>query len=272
MLSYAKLKNKPRILQSLTGMSVAEFESIVPSFEAAWQDYIYKQFIEGSERKREYGGERKAELQEIRDKMLFILFYFRQYPTQEVQGFLFGIGQPQANLWVHRLTVILNQALGKEQHLPERKASKLEQVLANCPELEFVIDGTERRINRPQNKVKRDEHYSGKKKTTTVKNNIITERMAGGKVIYLSETVEGKRHDKKLADDEGHQFPKGSKLWQDTGYQGYKPDGVTILQPKKKPRGGELTDQEKASNREISKQRIVVEHHNWWCEKIAHCP
>jgi len=261
MLSYAKVKSKPRILQSLTGMSLAEFEALVPSFEKAWQDYIYKHFIEASERKREYGGGRKAELQESRDKMLFILFYFRQYPTQEVQGFLFGIGQPQANLWVHRLTVILNRALGKEQQLPERKASKLEQVLANCPELEFVIDGTERRINRPQDKVKRDEHYSGKKKTTTVKNNIITERIAGGKVIYLSETVEGKRHDKKLADDEGHQFPHGSKLWQDTGYQGYKPDGVTILQPKKKPRGGELTDEEKESNREISKQRIVVEHH-----------
>ena len=44
-------------------------------------------------------------------------------------------------------------------------------------------------------------------------------------------------------------------------YQGYKPDGVTILQPKKKTRGGELTDEEKESNREISKQRIVVEHH-----------
>jgi len=139
---------------------------------------LYKHFIEASERKREYGGGRKAELQESRDKMLFILFYFRQYPTQEVQGFLFGIGQPQANLWVHRLTVILNRALGKEQQLPERKASKLEQVLANCPELEFVIDGTERRINRPQDKVKRDEHYSGKKKTTTVKNNIITRPLA----------------------------------------------------------------------------------------------
>jgi hypothetical protein len=149
MLSYAKLKNKPRILQSLTGMILAEFEALVPSFEKARQDYIYiyKYFIEASERKREYGGGRKAKLQEIRDKMLFILFYFRQYPTQEVQGFLFGIGQPQANLWVHRLTVILNQALGKEQQLPERKASKLEQVLGNCPELEFVIDGTERRIN-----------------------------------------------------------------------------------------------------------------------------
>ena len=33
------------------------------------------------------------------------------------------------------------------------------------------------------------------------------------------------------------------------------------MQPQKKPRGGELTDEEKESNREISKQRIVVEHH-----------
>ena len=53
MLSYAKLKNKPRILQSLTGMSLVEIEGLVPSFETAWQDYIYKHFIEASERKRE---------------------------------------------------------------------------------------------------------------------------------------------------------------------------------------------------------------------------
>ncbi|WP_434685449.1 transposase family protein [Pseudanabaena minima] len=33
------------------------------------------------------------------------------------------------------------------------------------------------------------------------------------------------------------------------------------MQPKKKPRGGELTDAEKERNRQISKQRIVVEHH-----------
>ena len=58
MLSYAKLKNKPRILQSLTGMSLVEIEGLVPSFETAWQDYIYKHFIEASERKREYGGGR----------------------------------------------------------------------------------------------------------------------------------------------------------------------------------------------------------------------
>lgn len=261
MLSYAKLQNKPRIFRSLSGLTVCEFEKLLPSFEQAWQDYLDREYIKRQGRKRRYGGGRKAELQMLADKLLFILFYFRQYPTQEVQGFLFGIGQPQANEWVHRLTGVLNQALGKEQQLPERNPRKLKEVLVACPELEFVMDGTERPIARPQARVKRDEHYSGKKKRTTVKNNLITERRKGGKVKYLSETVEGKRHDKKLADDEQYEFPEGSKLWKDTGYQGYEPEGVSTFQPKKKPRGRELTAEEKAENQKLSSERVIVEHH-----------
>jgi hypothetical protein len=172
-----------------------------------------------------------------------------------------GSGQAQANVWVHRLTGVLNQALGYEQHLPERQPHKLEQVLAACPELEFVIDGTEQRINRPQDPEKRDQHYSGKKKATTVKNNMITERRRGGKVKYLSQTVEGKRHDKKLADEEQYPFPKGSKLWKDTGFQGYEPENVLTFQPKKKPRGKALTTEEKKRNQELSSERVIVEHH-----------
>jgi hypothetical protein len=261
MLSYAKVQNKPRIFRSLSGLTVSEFEKLLPSFEQAWQDYLEREYIERQGRKRRYGGGRKAELQTLADKLLFILFYFRQYPTQEVQGFLFGLGQPQANEWVHRLTGVLNQALGKEQQLPERNPRKLKEVLAACPELEFVIDGTERPIARPQERAKRDKHYSGKKKRTTVKNNLITERRRGGKVKYLSETVEGKRHDKKLADDEQYEFPEGSELWKDTGFQGYEPENVTTFQPKKKPRGKELTPEKKEQNQKLSSERVIVEHH-----------
>jgi hypothetical protein len=261
MLSYEKLKNKPRIFRSLTGLSLSEFEKLLPSFEQAWQEYIYREYINRDDRKRQYGGGRKAELKDSRDKLLFILLYFRQYPTQEVQGFLFGIGQAQSNEWIHRLTGVLNQALGYEQQLPERNPRKLKEVLESCPGLEFVIDGTERPINRPQDKEKRDKHYSGKKKRTTVKNNMITERRRGGKVKYLSDTVEGKRHDKKLADDEKYEFPEGSKLWKDTGFQGYEPENVETFQPKKKPRGKELTPEEKERNQELSSERVIVEHH-----------
>ena len=39
----------------------------------------------------------------------------------------------------------------------------------------------------------------------------------------LSATCEGKKHDKKLADEQALRFPKGSKLWKDTGFQGNTP-------------------------------------------------
>jgi hypothetical protein len=42
--------------------------------------------------------------------------------------------------------------------------------------------------------------------------------------------VFGKKHDKKLADQQRYRFPPGSKLWKDTGYQGYEPEGVITYQ------------------------------------------
>ena len=55
-------------------------------------------------------------------------------------------------------------------------------------------------------------------------------------------------------------FPPNSKLWKETGFQGYEPANTQTFQPKKKPKGGELTPQEKAQNAAISSERIGVEH------------
>lgn len=257
MLTYAQVQGKPHILKSLTGLSKTEFEALLPSFENAWQDYVQRQFIDQA-RNRRYGAGRKPHLAQTSDKLLFILFYFRQYPTQAVQGFLFGIGQPQAHEWVHRLTQVLNQALGYEQQLPERNPHRFEAVLKDCPGLEFLIDGTERPINRPKDQAVQREYYSGKKKTHTVNNNLISHR--GGKVVYLSDTYEGTVHDKLICDLEGYEFPQGSKLWQDRGYQGYGPTGVVIFQPKKKLPQQALSEADKERNRELSRERVEIEH------------
>ncbi len=80
------------------------------------------------------------------------------------------------------------------------------------------------------------------------------------KVIYLTDTVSGKKHDKKLADESHYQLPEGSVLLQDTGFQGFSLENVEIIQPKKKPKGKELTGEEKEKNREISSLRIRIEH------------
>lgn len=258
MLSYQQVKAKPRILQSLTGLRVNEFEHLLVSFERAWQAVVEEHHIESKTRQRRAGGGRSARLKTPSDKLLFILIYYRVYPTQTVQGFLFGLGQPQANEWIHRLSRVLNRALGEEQQLPEREPQRLESVLKECAGLEFIIDGTERRINRPKDKADQKTYYSGKKKAHTVKNNVISQR--GGKVKFLSDTFEGKKHDKAICDAEDYHFPAGSTLWQDTGFQGYAPLGVTVVQPKKKPRKQALTAEQKQRNQEISSERVEIEH------------
>ncbi len=182
MLSYAKVKGKPQVLRSLTGLREPEFETLLKSFEQAWDAYIDREYIQ-KPRARRYGGGRHAQLYRMEDKLLFILVYFWLYPTQAVQGLLFGLGQSQTNEWVHRLSEVLNCALGYEKQLPEREPSRWKQVLQQCPSLEFIIDGTERPINRPQNATAQQDHYSGKKKHHTVKNDVLSETQGEGGVF-----------------------------------------------------------------------------------------
>jgi hypothetical protein len=219
---------------------VEAFEQLLPAFEQAYREWWEEQDRKREKkRQRQPGGGRPATLYRGADRLLFILFYFRQYPIQEVQGYLFGISQGQANVWIHRLTPVLNAALGYEMQLPARKAARAGEVLAACPGLEFIIDATERPIARPKDKEKQRECYSGKKKRHTRKNTIITEK-GTGKIKVLGPTEPGRKNDKKMADEEDWPYPPGSTLWKDKGYQGYEPDGVETRQPKKKPRGKEL--------------------------------
>jgi len=92
-----------------------------------------------------------------------------------------------------------------------------------------------------------------------VTNNIIghTETQT---VCFLSKTYPGKRHDKRICDDEQYVFPPFAELAQDTGFQGHQPENVIIYQPKKKPKGRELEIDELFINSVISSVRIKVEN------------
>jgi len=48
-------------------------------------------------------------------------------------------------------------------------------------------------------------------------------------------------------------------VYKDTGFQGYEPEGVETFQPQKKPKGKELTPEQKEQNSLISSIRIVIE-------------
>lgn len=52
-IAYAELKGKPRILKSLTGLTVSEFEALLPNFGRAWTQFVEAEF-EQKKRRRAY--------------------------------------------------------------------------------------------------------------------------------------------------------------------------------------------------------------------------
>jgi hypothetical protein len=76
----------------------------------------------------------------------------------------------------------------------------------------------------------------------------------------MSWTCAGKWHEKSIADDEQYVLPAKSVLYQDMGFQGFVVACVTIQQPTKKPRGGELTLEQKEENRRIASEKMRIEH------------
>jgi hypothetical protein len=79
-------------------------------------------------------------------------------------------------------------------------------------------------------------------------------------ILFLSDTHEGRVHDKALADAIGYRLPAGSRLLQDLGFLAFTLDQVEVIMPTKKPRGGELTLEQKAANQVIARRRVRIEH------------
>jgi hypothetical protein len=261
MLTYEYIEEKPKEFLAATGMTVEEFDLILPAFRIRYAGlFTPGKTRQGKDRQRKEGGGVKEKLQTDEDKLLFILVYQKTYPIQTMHGLQFDLSQSQTHYWVHRLLPVLRASLADMGQAPEREP----QAVADHPLVkeaapDLLIDGTERRRQRPKDNVKQGEHYSGKKKAHTDKN-IVLANSNTRKIAYLSPTEAGSQHDKKIADENAIAYPSGATLGKDTGFQGYEPQGVITFQPKKKPKGKELSKAEKWLNEIISGARVVVEN------------
>jgi hypothetical protein len=258
-ISYDDLTNQPRVFQALTSLTPSEFLILVMAFQQAWDDDERDHLLDPCPRQREPGGGRKATLQRIEDKLLFILVYVKLYPLQEEQGLLFGLSQGRVKIWIHHLAKGLRTAVRLEHQLPARTAQELAEQREAAEAHIVMIDGTDRRQQRPQEPEAQTAEYSGKKKCHTKKNLLIT-AVPQGKVGYLSRTYPGHTHDNAIADQDPLTFPEDLVFVQDTGFEGYAPIGLIICQPKKKPKGGTLSDEDNQRNTLIARLRIAVEH------------
>jgi Helix-turn-helix of DDE superfamily endonuclease/DDE superfamily endonuclease len=234
MLNYNTLKDRPRDFLAATGLTLAEFQQLLPAFQGAYEKrYPHELTHAGKPRRRRIGGGAKGVLQRFEDKLLFILVYQKTHPLQTMHALQFDMSQPQANYWIQQLLPVLQHALADLGLAPERDARRLATsplVLEGAPAT--ALDGTERRRQRPTDAQLQKEHYSGKKKTHTDKNLLLVNELTH-KVVYLGPTLAGKTHDKKAADEARLAYPTNATLDKDTGFQGYEPERVLTMQPKK---------------------------------------
>jgi hypothetical protein len=143
-----------RTSQASIGLTKAVFEQLIPVFEKG---------LVKCTKKNHYRGGRKDSLKTSRERLFFILFYLKNYPTYDVLGMQFGIHRSNAFRKVTRYMEALRIALKSTGSLP---AESIGELTARLKDIKLVIvDGTEQRKNRPKDSKKQKDYYSGKKNT-----------------------------------------------------------------------------------------------------------
>ena len=258
MLDVNRVMKNTRQLRALIGVSKEEFDAL-----AATIDNLLHEHLSSKPRKRAVGGGRKGTLPGSTNKLFFILFYIKVYPTFDLAGFIFGADKSRCCEWHKNLLPLLEKVLGRSIEFPKRRLSSLKEFLEAFPDMKDIfVDGTERRVQRSKIHHKQAKKYSGKKKTHTRKNIIACDER--GKILLVSPTKGGKLHDLKCFKKWGigQHIPEDVVLWADKGFIGVKPfcKSTNIMVPHKRRPRVALTPEQKEENKVVSGLRIVVEH------------
>lgn len=183
----------------------------------------------------------------LEEHLLIMLIYYRCYVTQEFIGFFYQVNRSAICRAIKRIERLAKPLFGVGRN-PKLSRKEAEAVIIDC---------TEQPIQRPKDDATQTAHYSGKKKHHTLK----TEYMvtAEGRIAGISKSHPGSRHDLTIRRT-GAKLPKRARIYADSAYQGYDKEHPNIDIPDKKPKGGELADDEKQYNRGLSSFRVGVEH------------
>ena len=161
----ARIKSE-RQLRAATGLSSKQFSTLVPILAK----YIEEAKLEKYKGKnRKIGSGKKGDLETADEKLLFILFYLKCYPTFDVLGFTFGISGDAAHRYIYSLFDILVKTLNHFGVLPHTEFKSPEELQAAFTGVEtLLIDATERVVQRPQDFEMQKETYSGKKNSKPI--------------------------------------------------------------------------------------------------------
>lgn len=236
LFSAARLRRSPSFPR-LTGVSVTVFDDMLRQLADPWTAAL--------RRKRKSGHPR--DVGELEDHLLVMLIYYRCYITQEFLGFFYNVHKSTICHAIQRIEVLAQPLFGVKR-VPKISREEAEAMIVDC---------TEQPIERPGIDAVQRAHYSGKKKRHTLKTEYLITK--AGRIAGVSPSRPGSHHDISLRRT-GPRLPKRVHLYGDSGYQGYDKDHRNFEFPYKKPKGGELNDEEKEYNGGLSRFRVTVEH------------
>jgi len=264
MMKYVYLSGFPKIFLTMTGLYLNEFDELVSDVEPLYQAAEVKR-LSRPDRQRDLGGGDHPDLSR-RDQILVTIIWLRQYPTQDVLGYFFGISQATVSRYLERVLPILEGDGRDRMRMPDpgrKRRHKLDELLRDMPEIMVVIDSFEQTVQRPKHTTERDAWYSGKKKTHTIKSQVAVDEETG-EIVDIPQSVPGPTADITLLEPSEllANLLEGVGGMGDSGYQGIAKLYKHGFSPRKKPRGNPRPPQDVAYNTAFSRRRIVVENTN----------
>ena len=209
-------------------------------------------------RKRRFH-ERDGRPREVKpcQKVLMCLLYLRHNTSHEVVGRMCGFSADTSENAFVEVLPVLKRLFPNEKWEAEKRYGKSHERWTPAAVECVIVDSFETYVPRPSNNERQKRLYSGKKKRHTVKTQIYTDQ-AGG-ILSVGKAYRGPKADIKIYEEEpiaallADKPRMGDKAYCD----GKHPE---IETPLKKPKGKELSEEQKASNKELSKKRVRVEH------------
>lgn len=168
------------------------------------------------------------------------LILLRSNLNQTTVADLFGVSQPTVSRIFRRVLPLLEQALCL--HVPP-----VPDVLRGRL---VLVDGT---LVPTGNRTGHEDNYSGKRHRAGLGVQVLSS--TGGDLLAVSEPYAGSTHDREAFAQVGYEeILTDFAALGDLGYL-----GTHVIMPRRKPRGGELSERDKDSNSEISAIRSAVE-------------
>lgn len=263
MLTYAKLKQCPAALRSFTGLTPDQFTQLYAEFAAAYEPAEEARLFRPNRQRCRGAGHQFHH--PLSDRLLLALIWLRIYPTHAVLGFLFGLHKSNISRQLASLLPLLRKVTSVDLAWPtdaQRKRS-WKDLLTDFPEVQWLVDTTEQRIQRPHDPDTQKTYYSGKKKAHTLKTQVVI--TPDRQIVEVTESVPGKTNDLTLLRESEllTRFPDGDGLL-DAAYQGVRndpdPHPERLRHAHRAARGHPLTAEQKAANRTLSKARVRIEH------------